>query len=141
VTMDGRSFHLVHATPRDPMDEYLTDNPEAWAARLHSIQSDFVCVGHTHLPFHIRLERTQVINPGSVGQPRDGNPDAAYAVIDNGRVEFRRVSYDIGATLRQMGDVGIDRDVIDRTESVLRTGGQLPEDPPPSTPEIEVSDF
>jgi putative phosphoesterase len=141
LSIGDHAFHLVHATPRDPMDEYLTGNPEAWELRLRTIQADFVCVGHTHLPFHIRLNRTQVINPGSVGQPRDGDPRAAYAVIDNGRVELRRVSYDIDATLRQMEDVGIDRDVIERTEGVLRSGGELRNDPPPSTTEIELADF
>jgi len=123
VELDGLRFVLVHATPRDPMDEYLEAQPELWRQRLEHIDADFVCVGHTHIPMHLRLDALQVINPGSVGQPRDGDPRAAYAVIDRGRVEFRRVPYDIDRTLQQMRDAGIEESVIGLAESVLRRGG------------------
>jgi len=123
IELDGLRFVLVHATPRDPMDEYLEAQPELWRQRLEHINADFVCVGHTHIPMHLRLDSQQVINPGSVGQPRDGDPRAAYAVIDRGRVEFRRVPYDIDRTLRQMREAGIEESVIGLAESVLRRGG------------------
>ncbi len=119
-------FLLVHATPRDPMDEYLSDSAEQWAQRLEHVNVDFVCVGHTHIPMHLRLEGTQVINPGSVGQPRDGDPRASYAVIDRGQVEFRRVPYDIDRTIRHMRDSGIEESVIGKAEAVLRAGGKFP---------------
>lgn len=125
LDLDGFTFYLVHATPRDPLDEYLTLDAAAWEARLESIDADFVCVGHTHVPFHLELERTQVVNPGSVGQPRDGDPRCAYAVIEDGVVSLRRVEYDIDATLRQMIEVGVDAETVRLTEQVLRTGGQL----------------
>lgn len=64
-----------------------------------------------------------MINPGSVGQPRDGDPRAAYAIIENGRVEFRRVAYDIDRTVQQMRDSGIEEQVISKAEIVLRSGG------------------
>jgi putative phosphoesterase len=140
VRLEGTTLHLVHATPRDPLDEYLTDDPEAWTARLQSVEADFVCVGHTHLPFHMKLDRTQVINPGSVGQPRDGDPRAAYAIIDNGRVELKRVAYDIDATIRQMRSCGLDAETLAVAESALRTGGHMPESartPEASTPSAE----
>lgn len=127
VRLEGTTLHLVHATPRDPLDEYLTDDAEAWAARLETVDADFVCVGHTHLPFHLNLGRTQVVNPGSVGQPRDGDPRAAYAVLENGKVELKRVAYDVDATLRQMREVGLDAETLAVAESALRTGGRLPE--------------
>lgn len=123
VTLDGKSFYLVHATPRDPMDEYLLDDHDAWRTRLESIDADFVCVGHTHVPFHLDLGRVQVVNPGSIGQPRDGDPRGAYAVIEGGKVEFRRVKYDIDATLRQMRKCGVDGAALEMAETVLRNGG------------------
>jgi len=123
LNVDGRSFHLVHATPRDPLDEYLTDDLAAWQTRLESVDADFVCVGHTHIPFHLDLGRMQVINPGSVGQPRDGDPRCSYAVIDDGHVEFRRVEYDIDQTIRHMRESGLAEEMIDLAETVLRTGG------------------
>ncbi len=125
VTLGGQTFHLVHATPRDPLNEYLTNNPSGWADRLDNNDADFVCVGHTHLPFHIELDDQQVINPGSVGQPRDGDPRASYAVIEDGKVELRRVEYDIDLTLNQMRKTGLEDWVLELTEAVLRTGGRI----------------
>ena len=125
VEIGGATFFLVHATPRDPMDEYLSDDPDAWSERLQGIQADFVCVGHTHIQCHLQLEDKQLLNPGSVGQPRDGDPRAAYAIIENGRVHLRRVEYDIEATLRQMQDSGVEDWVVRLNEQVLRTGGNL----------------
>ena len=125
VTLDDRRFYLVHATPRDPFDEYLRDDQEAWSVRLESIEADFVLVGHTHIPLCLQLERTLVINPGSVGQPRDGDPRCAYAIIDNGRVELRRIKYNIDATIKHMRDTGIDADTLALAEAVLKSGGQM----------------
>ena len=110
------------------MDEYLADDAAAWSERLESIDADFVCVGHTHLPFHLELDRVQVLNPGSVGQPRDGDPRCSYAIIENGRVELRRVAYDIDATLTQMKVAGIPADALDFAETVLKNGGYRPDD-------------
>lgn len=125
VTLDDKRFFLVHATPRDPFDEYLREDKTAWEARLKGIDADFVLVGHTHIPFTLQLDGPMVINPGSVGQPRDGDPRAAYAIIENGKVELRRVKYDIDATLKHMRDSGVDSDTLDLAEMVLRSGGQF----------------
>ena len=101
---------------------------ETTSVRPCSIDADIVCVGHTHIPFHLDLGRIQVLNPGSVGQPRDGDPRCAYAVIENGKVEIRRVEYDVDATLQQMRDSGIDEETLDLTERVLRSGGKVSAD-------------
>ena len=128
IALDGLTFYLTHATPRDPFDEYLTDDADAWAERLDAVDADFVCVGHTHVPFCLDLGRLQVLNPGSVGQPRDGDPRCSYAVIESGRVEFRRVKYDIDATLQQLRESGIEPEALDLAESVLRSGGLIERD-------------
>ena len=124
LMLDGIRFHLVHATPRDPMDEYLAADPDAWRIRLENVDADIVCVGHTHIPFHLDLGRCQLLNPGSVGQPRDGDPRAAYAIIENGKVELKRVEYDIEATVAQLQKSGIDAELIELASVVLRTGGR-----------------
>jgi len=123
VVINDVRFFLVHGTPRDPLDEYLEADGDAWNVRLQDVDADYVCVGHTHSPFRLDLGRLQVINPGSVGQPRDGDARCSYAVIENGAVEIRRVEYDIDATLAQMKETGIDADALDLAESVLRSGG------------------
>lgn len=107
------------------MDEYLGNDPAAWRDRLAGITSRYVCVGHTHLPFVIDLGDQYVINPGSVGQPRDGDPRAAYAIIENGRIELRRVTYDIAATLRQMQQCNVPEGTVEATEMILRSGGRV----------------
>jgi putative phosphoesterase len=125
IILDGMSFYLVHATPRDPFDEYLKDDSAAWAERLESVDADFVCVGHTHIPYQVELDSVTVINPGSVGQPRDGDPRCAYVIIENGKVQFQRVEYDIDATLRQMKQSGVEQSVLELAESILTSGGHF----------------
>ncbi len=88
-------------------------------------------MGHTHIPFHIDLGNMQIVNPGSVGQPRDGDPRCAYAVIENGQVSLRRVEYDIDATLRQMHMAGMDEATVQIAENVLKSGGRVE---PPGDP-------
>lgn len=123
LTLDGRKFLLVHATPRDPMDEYIGDSESQWRMRLEHVQVDFVCVGHTHVPMHLDLGTTQVVNPGSVGQPRDGDPRAAYAIIEDGKVQMRRVAYDIDRTIDHMRKCGISPEIVEKADQILRSGG------------------
>ena len=126
LRLDGLRLALVHATPRDPMDEYLVDDPAGWQARIEGIDADILCVGHSHVQFHLDFGNVQVLNPGSVGQPRDGDPRCAYALIEDGKVQLRRVEYDIDATVAHLRASGINGTVLDLAESALRTGGRLP---------------
>ncbi|HWL11018.1 MAG TPA: metallophosphoesterase family protein [Planctomicrobium sp.] len=118
-------FFLIHATPRDPMDEYLGNDPEGWRQRLTGIDANFVCVGHSHLPFHLDLGDVQVINPGSVGQPRDGDWRASYAIIEDGKVSLHRVEYDLDAAIQQTRTSRIPGWAKELSEALLRTGGSL----------------
>ena len=102
ITLDGKRFLLVHGTPRDPLDEYLMKDPVTWAKRVEGSEADIVCVGHSHMQFNLVAGETVILNPGSVGQPRDGDPRAAYAVIDDGRIELKRISYSIDETAERI---------------------------------------
>jgi predicted phosphodiesterase len=89
--------HLVHASPRDLQFGYIaTDAPDPiWRDALAPAGTPaFVFVGHTHDQFTRQIDETMVVNPGTVGLPKDGDPRAAYAVYRDGRIELRRVSYD-----------------------------------------------
>jgi putative phosphoesterase len=99
VTIDHMRVLLVHATPRDPLDEYVPPDAEQWAKRLEHVDADVICVGHTHLPFVLEVNGKLVINPGSAGLPRDGNPKAAYAVLEGRRVELKRIEYPVEDTI------------------------------------------
>jgi putative phosphoesterase len=100
VTVEDTRFLLVHGSPRDPLDEYAPPDEEFWKRRLENVDADVVCVGHTHQPYVLTVGDKLVINPGSVGQPRDADPRAAYAVIDGFRVELKRVEYPIENTIK-----------------------------------------
>ncbi|HEY4670020.1 MAG TPA: metallophosphoesterase family protein [Tepidiformaceae bacterium] len=126
-------FTLVHGSLRDPLWEYLVTHD---AARAHfSLQeTTYSIVGHTHIPLVVedapgaavgaespahddvvRLAgRKLVINPGGVGQPRDGDPRACYALLDTvaDSVTFRRVEYDVSATQKRMCDCGLPEPLI-----------------------------
>lgn len=95
LTLGGKRFLLVHGTPRDPLDEYLLKDPKVWAKRVQNVEADIVCVGHSHMQFNLEVDGTVVVNPGSVGQPRDGDPRVAYAVIEDNRIELKRVEYPV----------------------------------------------
>ena len=125
-------FTLVHGTPRNPMWEYLTGGAQAeqaWGA----VPTPSVLVGHTHYQFTcsrsggveqagpggrvVHLDGGRLVaNPGSVGQPRDGDPRSAYAVFDDeaATLALRRTPYDIAATQRAMIDAGLPRPLIER---------------------------
>jgi diadenosine tetraphosphatase ApaH/serine/threonine PP2A family protein phosphatase len=99
------------------------------------VEADIVCVGHSHLQFKLSAEGVMVINPGSVGQPRDGDPRAAYAVIENGKVELKRVEYPVDETIARVEASALP----ERAKQILRQSlrlGRLPG--PDSGIEIET---
>jgi predicted phosphodiesterase len=133
VRRDGE-LTAVHGSPREPIWEYITDAAIA-AANLGAFETRHCLYGHTHLPVIYRADgvhitvvpatpsspitldaRRALINPGSVGQPRDGNPEASYLILDveAGTAEFHRVRYDIALTQRLMREVGLPRWLIER---------------------------
>jgi predicted phosphodiesterase len=114
--LDGRRFLMVHGTPRDPLDEYVMRDADTWAKRLVNAQADVVCVGHTHMQFNLMIGSTLVLNPGSVGQPRDGDPRSAYAIIDGSKVELKRIAYPIDETIAKFDSLP----VPDRAKHMFR---------------------
>lgn len=126
---------LVHGSPREPLWEYITTVEQA--QEIFAITDNpYTFVGHTHVPLVFLLDREgntlsgtpgdgmllrlagerMLINPGSVGQPRDGDPRAAYAIVDDEQmqVEFHRVEYDIAKTQSDMRAVGASTWLIER---------------------------
>jgi putative phosphoesterase len=126
LTLDGSSYLLVHATPRDPLDEYLLKDPATWAKRVHNVEADIVCVGHTHYQFNLLVGGVIVLNPGSVGLPRDGDPRAAFAIIEDNRIELKRVDYPVEETVARVEQMPWPRRAKEITASVLRLGRLSP---------------
>ena len=126
------SFSMVHAT---------LDGPQRWgyvfdklaAAASFTYQNTSVCFfGHTHVPvafirdsmvrggtyskFKVEPGKKYFVNVGSVGQPRDGNPKAAYVIYDleEGSIELRRLDYDIPKTQKKILEAGLPPRLADR---------------------------
>ena len=115
-------YTRVHGTANDPMWEYLSTYDSA-QRHFESVRTPYSVVGHTHLPLVVReiegggVEATApedgecvelgegpvCVNPGGVGQPRDGDPRSSYALLDSEActVTFHRVAYDIAETQRR----------------------------------------
>lgn len=132
LTTEREPFTIVHGTPNNPLWDYLLSYPQADDAWYVSEASALI-VGHSHLAFvceegtgmltpgpeGLRVAvggKRLVVNPGSVGQPRDGDPRASYAVYDDaaGIVSLERTPYDIAATQRRMVDVGLPEPLVSR---------------------------
>ena len=122
LTLDDKRFYLVHATPRDPFDEYLREDKSAWESRLKGIDADFVLVGHTHYQWQAEVGKVKLLNPGTVGLPRDGNPRARYAVIEDGAATLMEVEYDIGATVAALDRSGFPPEAVRQLAAVYRDG-------------------
>jgi putative phosphoesterase len=103
--IDGLELYMVHGSPNNKFRDYVHDVDDTiFEAFEHP--PDVLILGHTHIPLNTLHDHTLVINPGSVGQPRDGNPDASYAILDTETREatHHRVTYDIDATADKTKD-------------------------------------
>ena len=111
TVLDGR-VRVVHGHPEDP-NRYTY--PEQFGPHLLG-DADALVLGHTHVQAHERYEEGVVVNPGSVGQPRDGDPRAAYAVLslETLTVEEHRVAYDIDRVADAIEDAGLPEVLADR---------------------------
>lgn len=128
------NFHLVHATPKEPLQwEYLLDLDDA-EENFKYFQSPICLIGHSHKPLIVRKYKGEhaslfpensvalepdwryIINIGSVGQPRDGNPKACYLLYDSATQEaaLKRVAYDVGTAQKKMKALNLPEYLIER---------------------------
>jgi putative phosphoesterase len=104
---------LFHGSPHDPLSEYVFPGITDQLARkvIQSAGAPLVLLGHTHVPMIYSFGREMLANPGSVGQPRDGDPRAAFAVLTLSEVRFSfeitRVEYDINSVASKIIEAGL----------------------------------
>jgi len=136
---EREGVELFHASPLDPIWDYVLTYHGALLA-LEATSAPLVLVGHTHVPIAMSLEGAEVggghavagtttaltgtrrlLNPGSVGQPRDGDPRASWLLLDLGEesAEFRRVEYPIAETQAAMEAAGLPAALAQRLEHGL----------------------
>lgn len=110
-TMEIEGIFFAHGSPRDPTDEYVYDDVSIDEARLFfdKAKTEIIALGHTHIPFIKRFGDKMIFNPGSVGQPRDGNPKASYCIFDTKTktVEMQRVEYNIKKAADKIMEAGL----------------------------------
>lgn len=135
LVLEPGNFTLAHGSPREPIREYIRSDVTA-RENLAYFKTSFCLVGHSHVPSVFECdeagnarfgalddnavlmlaEKRLIINPGSVGQPRDGDPRAGYAIYDSEAclVTHYRIPYDVAATQSRMREYGLPESLVKR---------------------------
>ncbi|WP_269849189.1 metallophosphoesterase family protein [Methanosarcina horonobensis] len=107
--IDGKKLYFTHASPRSMFEYIKPETPDEEIKSMideatEPVEAEFLVVGHSHIPMNRKFSDLTIINPGSVGQPRDGDIRAGCAVFDtgNGEVEQLRLNYDIDAVCKKI---------------------------------------
>lgn len=111
------NIHMVHGGWTDPIDEYLLEPTEEYFSK---IEGEIFLSGHTHLQSLNRFGSKTHCNPGSVGQPRDSDPRAAFATIEDNEITLHRVEYDMEKVFYLMDKAGFN----DYYYGSLKTGAR-----------------
>jgi putative phosphoesterase len=98
-----KDFHMLHAGWSDPIDEYLYEINEDY---FDNIIGKYFVSGHTHIQVLKTFKDKSYCNPGSVGQPRDNDPRASYAIYDNGIFRLERTEYNFEKVFQLMDKAG-----------------------------------
>jgi putative phosphoesterase len=125
VILGGASFYLVHGIPADPLGGQIdpaTSSDARLEALFGSVTAEVIVLGHTHLPALRSFGGRLIVNPGSLGQPRSGLPDATYAVWQDGQVQIRHLHYDHEAVERKLRLAALSPEVREQLVSLLHTG-------------------
>ena len=119
--MDNQCIAGFHASPWSFLEEYIyPDYP--YFDRFESLPWDYVLLGHTHYPLIKKVGRVTIINPGSCGQPRQGNYRANAAILDSltGNVKFLNLDYDIQKFLADAQKQRVHPEVIQKLSSSIK---------------------
>lgn len=109
IEIRNYEIFIAHGTPRKPLKEkiYPGTTNRALAKMTQEVKTDIIILGHTHIPLKQTIQGKKLLNPGSVGQPRDRNPKAGYIILELGeeiKSEQVRVSYDVEKTEKKIKD-------------------------------------
>ena len=110
----GVAVHLVHGSPRKVNEYLFEDKPASLYERLAAAeQADVLVFGHTHRPWIADFGGVRFVNCGSVGKPKDGDPRAAFAVLDGAGATIERVPYDAGRVADEVRRAGLPGELAD----------------------------
>ncbi len=120
VMIGSKEVYFVHGTPDDRLWEYADPrtHSDLFGHYLGKLRVSMIGLGHTHIPYVWKGTEGVVFNPGSVGQPRDGDPRASFALLTvegtDVRVEIRRASYDLEEAASKIREAGLPSQNSDR---------------------------
>ena len=121
--VDGLKVSLCHAAPSDPLFAYCPPDSPRWEEEVDLARADVLLVGHTHLQFIREIRAQKVVNPGSLGQSKMGNPAACYAVLENGAIELHSYEYPFEKTIQKLAALPLPSGIKTSLADVLRHGG------------------
>nr|WP_277424352.1 MULTISPECIES: metallophosphoesterase family protein [unclassified Desulfovibrio] len=119
VARDKKIFHLTHATVFDTFYGKWTE--ESMASAVDLLHCDILVCGHSHIPYMREINGRIVLNPGSIGQSRSGEPRASYAVWQDGRVELKSYQCPIEATLQKIAALDFEERIKTQLGTILKT--------------------
>ncbi len=118
----NESFFCVHGGLADPLDEYIGFINESYFEK-YGFKKDVLISGHTHIPRNEIVGKKRYLNPGSVGQPRDGNPAASYLIISDHEYRHKRVNYSIDVIADEMKNNNYEPYIYEILFRGVRIGG------------------
>lgn len=134
VEVGGLKLYIIHGSPRNPLYDYVYPSfpnnklrellfERTLGGSLKRINANFIILGHTHIPMIREINGVKIINPGSIGQPRDGVPMASLGILNSETNEFRviRVKYSLENVISDLKRLHLDKRFEDWIISILKT--------------------
>jgi putative phosphoesterase len=115
-----KKIMLIHGGPEYPLDQYIypkdTQDINSTFEFMELVKVDVLFLGHTHVPFKAEMDGLTICNPGSVGQPRDGDSRASYLVYNTEKntLEFQRILYDLTSTINGVKKHHLPNELVER---------------------------
>jgi protein phosphatase len=139
ISLNGYSLKIVHGSPSNPLYGYvypwnIRSSLCSTNLRLAASMDEKECeltwsvlfLGHTHYQFSLRMGKTLIVNPGSVGQPRDGDQRASFTIVelngDEQKIIHYKAKYDVDSTLRKLSELIQDKYYYDKLARILING-------------------
>jgi protein phosphatase len=120
IERNGKSLYLVHGSPFRVFDYMDSHSEKHWkimlAEAFEKTKTNVLLVGHTHVPVNKKYKGRHFVNPGSVGQPRNGKPGAFYAILNTNpfNISIIHLKYDFSPLQEKMDKLGLPKTLIDR---------------------------
>ena len=120
IERGGKSIYLVHGSPLRTFDYFDAFSEDQWSSMLEKAfeitGTDLLMVGHTHIPFKFKYGKKYFVNPGSVGQTRNGVPGAYYAILNTNPISItmEHLNYDFSPLQNRMKELGLPESLSER---------------------------